>query len=530
MSKTKKKKEVKQQYTVKNAVVNYYLLLMLTVFPLFYTNAHINIRHDKLYMFYALSGALIACMLLILLVYFTERKNRPDDGTGKWYLQLSVTDYAFGAFALCCVFSTVLSEYPWYAFRGIWYASTGRNNGLLLILCYFLVYIIVSRLYQFRDYVFPAAAACSVIVSVLAVLHYFYIDPLGMYNGYNSYSIENFMSTIGNKNIVSCYCCLMIPLFAVLYINCEKLWLRVLYACSCAAVFAALMCSDSDSGLLGLVPVMAVLLLFYSRKPAALRSLFALTAYMLAGSKAVWLISFAAQKRKGLGALQSSVVYGSTGWILLAVFAAAAVALALVIGRNPDLTFPRFVPAALVGVYAAALLTLVGLFINYTFIDTTSQLNGTMKLFRFDDRWGTHRGFMWIRSWDIFKGFGLKDKLFGCGPDTFYSVFAPYFGELEARFGDETTNCAHNEFLNYLITTGVFGLTAYLVTFISAVAAAFKAARRNFLALAFCAPVLCYLIQSTVNIATPIVTPLLFIFLALTVNITRVVNKEKQGE
>jgi hypothetical protein len=68
------------------------------------------------------------------------------------------------------------------------------------------------------------------------------------------------------------------------------------------------------------------------------------------------------------------------------------------------------------------------------------------------------------------------------------------------------------------------------VTFISAVAAAFKAARRNFLALAFCAPVLCYLIQSTVNIATPIVTPLLFIFLALTVNITRVVNKEKQGE
>ena len=133
MSKTKKKKEVKQQYTVKNAVVNYYLLLMLTVFPLFYTNAHINIRHDKLYMFYALSGALIACMLLILLVYFTERKNRPDDGTRKWYLQLSVTDYAFGAFALCCVFSTVLSEYPWYAFRGIWYASTGRNNGLLLM-------------------------------------------------------------------------------------------------------------------------------------------------------------------------------------------------------------------------------------------------------------------------------------------------------------------------------------------------------------------------------------------------------------
>ena len=520
MSKKVKKKEKQEQYTVKNALVNYYLLLMLTAFPLFYTDQHLKIRHDKLYLFYGLSGILITCIIMILLIYFFDRNKNPENTTAKWYMQLSVTDYAFGAFVLCSVFSTVLSKFPSYAFWGIMYSGTGRNNGLLLIFCYFLVYIIISRAYQYKEYVFIAGAFCAIAVYVLAILHYFYIDPLGMYNNYTDRSVEDFMSTIGNKNLVSCFCCLTVPLFAVLSLNKDRL-LKALYFFAASVGFAAMMCADSDSGPLGLIPVMAIVLLFYIRDAAKVRDFAVICGGMLLSSKAVWIVSLFCERKKGLGPMQDSVINGALGWIMLAVFAAAALILSLILRENPELQFPKLALKSLAGAYITVAAALIGFFVYFTFIDKTTVLDGAMKLLRFDDSWGTHRGFMWIRSWEIFKGFDLKDKLFGCGPDTFYAVFLPYFGELDTRFGDASTNCAHNEFINYLITTGIFGLTAYAAVFVSALIAAFRSASKNFLALAFASPVLCYLIQSSVNIATPIVTPLLFIFLALTVNITR---------
>ena len=418
-----------EKYRAVNIITDIYLILIFSVFPLFFTNQYANIRHDKYYFFLICSGLYILSCLTVLFLFGGFRQLRG----------FNITDAAFLSLIIVFSISTLLSDSPYESFFG----TLGRNNGLLLYLVLFAVYLAVSRLYRRVEYVFIAFAVACAIVFMLCILNRFGIDPLKMYEGYTDYVRNDFTSTIGNKNIMSCYCCLTAPTFFALFIN-RKNTVRYLYLFISIIGIIAFLCSDSSGGYLGIVPVFAGITLYLLRK-------------------------------KGFKKLF---------WIFL-------------------------------GIIALAVLVSAVLLIYYTFFDTRTQLNGFSKFFRFNEKWGTHRGYMWIKSAEIFAGFDIKSILFGCGPDRFYAAFAPFFEELSSRYGDITTNCAHNEFLNYLITTGILGLASYLFLFGSAVARALKNAVKAPEALVFIVPIISYLLQSVVNIATPITTPLLFIFLAL---------------
>lgn len=512
MSKKKshtKKLNTPKKYRVKNALVNYYLVLMFTAFPLFFTQQFAKIRHDKLYFFLALSVILIFIELVIMLCDIGGRRGASQ--LERWYQKLDFTDYAFFALILCFTVSTLLSSYKADSFSG----TQGRNNGLLLYIIYFLVYIIISRLYYYKEYVFPLMAAGCLIVYILCILNYFYIDPLGMFKGYSETVAADFTSTIGNKNIMSCFCCITIPVFITLFIHTENK-LRYLYLAAAGVGFASILCADSESGFLGLVPLLAILLVYYIRNIKRLADFFLSVTVMLACAKLLRLFSFFLKDSdKGFGTMQTLFIYNNKTFIVLFLFLAVTAALLLLDKKRPGLILPRWSFYAVLGVYAVLLASLFTAFVYFTFIDTQTELSSLLSYLRFNEKWGTHRGYMWIKSWEIFKTSGVKNILFGWGPDTFYSAFSPYFQELNTLFGDSSTNCAHNEFLNYLITGGVLGLGAYIALFASAIAGAFKSSKNNPLSIVFISGVICYLFQSIVNIATPITTPLLFVLLAL---------------
>ena len=427
-----------EKYFVKNALINYFLVLMFTVFPLFVTAQYSNVRHDKFYFFAVLSALLILIEIpIIICSCFTKEKTGE-----KRCKRLSFTDLAFVALILIFTVSTLSSEFVFDSFIG----ATGRFCGLLTFIIFFLLYIVISRNFQYKEYVFVLFSAALLIVFALCILNSFAIDPLGMYEGYSDELRKDFVSTIGNRNVMSSLCCVTVPAFFVLFIH-NKTSVRFLYLSTAVIGFFAMVRCDSMSGFIGFVPTFALLSLYYTRK-----------------SKKLFYL--------------------------------------------------------LVGIYSAVVLAFIILFVYFTFIDVSTPLDGFMRFFRFNDKWGTHRGYIWSKSWEIFKDFGLKNTLLGSGPDTFYNVFEPYFAELNTRFGDAVNNAAHNEFLNYLITTGVLGLLAYLSLIVSTIVRAVKAADKNYLALAFIAPVVCYFFQSVVNISTVIVLPFLFIFISLAENIS----------
>lgn len=67
---------VKKKYGVSNTLVNYYLALMFTVFPLFFTEKFTNIRHDKLHVYLVLSCVLILSVGVTAVVGYFEKKTR----------------------------------------------------------------------------------------------------------------------------------------------------------------------------------------------------------------------------------------------------------------------------------------------------------------------------------------------------------------------------------------------------------------------------------------------------------------------
>ena len=243
------------KYTTKSKFVNIFLLVMFTVFPLFYTDYYYNIRHDKYYFFLFATDALLLMLGAVAVTKSDSASAKNEKKAVPWYKKLSFTDYAFGAFILVCTISTVFSQDPYDAFFGI----SGRNNGLFLMLYYAVVYLLITRFYHFKSYVFVALAGCSIIIYLLDILNCFYIDPLGMFATLtDEQTIANFTSTIGNKNLMSSFICVVMPVTIAFSVLSNKRNHRIIYYISSAFGYMALMTADSYSGILGLGAVFAV--------------------------------------------------------------------------------------------------------------------------------------------------------------------------------------------------------------------------------------------------------------------------------
>ena len=93
---------------------------------------------------------------------------------------------------------------------------------------------------------------------------------------------------------------------------------------------------------------------------------------------------------------------------------------------------------------------------------------------------GTIRKYVWIGAINVFKHF----PILGSGPETFafsYPMFKPVGHNLTSEW-DFVYNKAHNEFLNYLATTGVIGFISYLSLISFSIFIIFKSKRFDYLA------------------------------------------------
>lgn len=490
-----------------------YLFCMFSIFPVFCTDGFFNIRHDRYYFFLVCSLCALVMGGLLRLFGGGETKNLPHNlkavhaaKTGPWYRRLSLGDWAMLVLVASAAVSTVLSKYPMESVFG----TAGRNNGLILLAVYGGVYFLISRCYLRQDYIFVGLAVCTAFVSLITLLNFFQLDPLWMQEKLSQRDRDIFISTIGNRNLLSSYLCITLPVAVTLFVHTKDLKQQLLYALTGVLGFGALMCADSDSGFLGMGAFIAIYLLFYLRDVEQLKKFFLMLTVMLLGGK---LLSFLCLRlpHKGLGALQAAVVHGTVTTVLLVLLVVLTGVLYLLHRAKPKLQLPTGIGKVLGLALGVGVLTVLVGMVYFTCIDPE---RAPLDLLRLDDSWGSHRGYMWRNSMDLFQTYTWKEKLLGSGPDTFYYVFEPYFEGL-AKYGDNSTNAAHNEYLNYLITQGAVGLGAYLALIIGCVIHAWRQAKKEPYYMVFLSAVLCYGIQSLVNIAQPITTPLFILFLGL---------------
>ena len=518
-ARTPKDTTPKLRFTVRHALADLYVILMFTFFPLWLSNQYTSARRDKFWAFLIITCvAGLSVGIISVADYFTKDNAYSKKlNTYRDPFKLNPADIAFFSFVGISLISTLASGRIGHCFMGLSQGSSGRNMGLITILMLLVSYLVISRFFYFKKYVFYAIFLGITVVSLLAVLHYYYIDPFGHFRGYDAKTIENFSTTLGNKNYLSAFICVALPFSVGVAMTAKDRIMLIVANVSIAIQFMGLLVATSDGGFLGLAALLSVTAIVVARKPRLLSKFFLSVSVMAAGAVLLRLFDLImGGKSKGYSSFSALFMSLPTSLVLLLVFGALAVLFTFIAKKRNDEYFPTCIVG---GVIALGVLGLIALTVYFTFINTTQPLTGFMRFFRFNETWGTHRGFFWIKSLEIWwSDLNIWQKLFGTGPDTFYFAFEPYCSELLTKFNETSTNAAHNVYLNYLVTQGALGLLSYLALIGASIYMSVKQLKNSPIALISLMVVVTYITQDIVNIANPVNTPLFFIFIALGVS------------
>ena len=148
------------------------------------------------------------------------------------------------------------------------------------------------------------------------------------------------------------------------------------------------------------------------------------------------------------------------------------------------------------------------------------------ELFVFNDKWGTFRGFIWTRGWYLFRDSSVLHKIFGNGNETIGKLMYDYYFEQMIAITFRKYDNLHNELLQYLVTTGLFGLISYLGFVSTSFAYIGKRMKEDPIAIGCLAGAVSYFAQGMVNLNQPITTPYFFVILAVGIGYIRYRDQE----
>ena len=483
-----------------------YAGVMLTLFPLYYQNYYYDINTCKYRLFLWLTLALAVATGAAFLWRLCRRHGV--------HPALGVTDGCMAAFVLCAAISCALCADPMDALTG----DRGRHSGLLYLLAVGTMTLCLARRGGGYRACMGLMLLAGTAVCLLGVLQFYGVDPLRFYDGLGGTQRFIFMSTIGHINFFGAYVGMLLAVAACGAIDGKSLRLRipcqalVLLCCATAAV------SRSDSVYIAIAGAAVALL---RRALASWRHLG--RACFCAGSffLGAWWIDVLPFEHMAMQGLCAKVADLGVGLALLwAGFAALGLLALWLDARQVDAQALVYVRRALYALCGAGIALAAAAVVWFTAFDTSAKLGAWGNYLRLNDKWGTGRGFAWIRAVQSYASFSPLQKLFGCGPDMARTILEPLMTkEAMALSGGVFENC-HNEYLQYLLTTGAAGLAAYLAFLLTALRRLALAGRENPAVRALFAAAVGYAAQASVSVNQPITTTIFFVLLAMGLGLT----------
>lgn len=491
-----------------------YSILLFCIFPLYSQNGYINILEAKtsFYIIFS-SGYAVLCGLLLVLFFFQNKKNGFMK-KGAWGI-FSPEFFLYASallFFLVLLCSTFLSENPVFTLNG----TDGKLFGSGILFLCILTFFGFSCYFHMHSILLWGCLLSNSILFLLIILNRFRIDPLHMYDNILSDAIPDYLGTIGQINVVSGYVCIFLPFIMGLFLYSKTLLSKILYGICVFLGICAGICSNSDSFFLGL----AGCLLFY---------------FWFAFSSGNTLLSFACIP-----------VIGTASALCLRLWTNAAHKEA--IWRTAQLTYLEkipWMPVFLAFLFAAFFLykklpseqelssalwkrihhflfacagTALVLLIVFAFMKNSTGTETSSNSFLFSDSWGTNRGYVWKRTIPLWRELSFREKLFGVGPGGFQQFFSVYYMDSIERFGYYFID-AHNEFLQFLVTTGILGVIGYFGMFLSCIWHCRK--HQSEYATVIACVLLTYLLQGMVNNPLVFTTPYAFLFMGMEIALSR---------
>ncbi len=341
-------------------------------------------------------------------------------------------DLAILVFLGANILATVFSIDPYTSVMGYY----GRwNAGLLSIFAYLILYYaLVNNSSKRQIYYFLATLFTSgLIISIYAILQHpnpLFREQVGgktIFHGidYNYWAVDvenRVFSTLGQPNWLAAYLAMLIlPLLSLLFIF-KKLWQTLLILVSFAAYYLAFTFTFSRGGLVGLllgVASFVIILPFYQA-------------------------NLVEKIKKKIPLVDLSVTVSRLQEFIIAILGVVLI-------------------VVLTNQFFGNALTLRGGLADKqaTTSQTSTEKPVQTQLEVAGSQTAQIRTIVWTGSLAIFKAY----PLFGSGLETFgysYYLFRPAEHNYTSEW-DFLYNKAHNEFVNYLATTGAVGLLAYLL-------------------------------------------------------------------
>lgn len=520
-----------------------FVILMLGFFPLFFQDGYFNIAEAKLMFFYFCSAGLTVLTLVLAGTgYMQERKTRKAGQRGAGVVKGNLKEmlkqipldswFAIGL-ALSVVIATVCSVNPSESFYGI----DGRHLGAIMFALCIAAYVILGKYLQPGIWMAWIFLASGGLVSLILILQFWGINVFHLWDDMLSSQIGMFASTIGNVNACGTYFCMILPVGMVLYYLSDGLLSRVLYGIFLTLGFYGAYATNTDGWILGL-GVSFLVMLWFSLKNHDYAKRFLEMCLMFWGASLILKLTLIAGAEK-TDAFMKQLFLGLTLQnfmvsrpVLLAEGIALILLLILVITaekKNWEIPYGKLrkvffiMIAVLFGFAAAAVLAA-----NLSGEKQWEGMFQWMNRLKLQDNFGSGRGVIWKQTWIAWKKLPVGRKFFGYGLNCFHLFLYEYQGAELASYGGRIVD-PHNELLQFLSITGIFGTVSYFGLLISSAVTAGKQSRHYPVMMMGTVMILSYMAQSMVNNPTAFLMPTLFLYLGILKSLQRH-YKEKAAE
>ena len=408
----------------------FFIYAIFIIMTFYLNNGYFNALESKALGVMALFVVFnVACTVMTLIVFI---KTPVKDYMKEFFDGFTVMDHAILLFGLALIISNLISNHMKEAFYGTYAWLIGTLFLILSIIAYFYL----SRNIKFDSTLVYVILAVIFLESIMIILNYFYVDPFSFHEYLAEKDIPRYIGTIGNVNWYVGFFALTMPIVFACSLVINYLPVKIMSTVLLVLSYYTALISNSDGVFLPLALICAGFIFVGAEKRKLLTGVFSRLTVIFA-STAIFEVLSIFIKHTELTGYANPLIYKHIYVVIAVVF----MVLTLFTGMLNDDIYKASIKWIRIALIALSLIAAI--------------VVAVQQFSNFSESYGHGRGKIWIAAFSEFKGFNPINKIFGTGASTFGYYYTEYTGSTWVRN-------AHNEYVEYLITTGIFGLITVL--------------------------------------------------------------------
>lgn len=484
-------------------------IFMLCYIPLAFHDAFFDINRHKVNM--VIRWIPCFCVLMIAaLLLDPERKIRLNVKEGRFSVVSMLMLMAV------CVVSCARAGFTNAVLTG----SEGRYCGLYFMISCGAAFFVISCGRMSMKRLMPLVITCAALCAGLGFVNAIGYDPLGFYDRIKKGQEPTFLSTIGNFDFFGAFIVMIFSLAGAQFVLNENKGMRWLGGV-CASIMAfGITACRTECSFAGMH--MACYLLFALSGGAYARMVRAcmLWAVSFASLPVTYPLLEASIYNPHIDGLPKMLYNLHIGEYAALLFAAFAVVFLLLQRRGKKPVSRKQLMKWMMGLFFCGGMLLIAAIVYFSVFDTKTKLGSFANFLRFNDSWGTLRGFVYVRALRAFRDFEPMDKLFGAGMELTRSILTPYFDNPKMlRYG--VFNDPHCQPLQMLLTCGIAGMLCFLGLYLSMIVMLFRNVDDDPDACGLLCSVWCYGLILLINVTQPILIATYYSICALAIACVR---------